>query len=60
MSRQTAQAYVYRIKRFILRHVKRHPSDLGYGEISAFLSHVTVDQRVAASPRSGPQRSGFP
>jgi len=52
MSRRTAEAYTYWIKRFILSHHKRHPSGLGTAEISAFLSHLAVEQRVAASTQN--------
>jgi hypothetical protein len=37
MSRRTAQAYVYWIKRFILFHNKTHPSNLGTEEMASLL-----------------------
>jgi hypothetical protein len=40
------------LKRFILFHNKTHPSNLGTEEISAFLSHLAIDQRVAASTQN--------
>lgn len=52
MSRRTATAYVYWIKRFILFHNKRHPAELGSGEIAAFLSHLATSRRVAASTQN--------
>jgi site-specific recombinase XerD len=36
------------IKRFILFHDKRHPLELGAGEVAAFLSHLAVKRNVAA------------
>ena len=52
MSRRTAKAYVYWIRRLIFFHNKRHPSKLGVEDISAFLSHLALDQRVAASTQN--------
>ena len=52
MSRRTAKAYLYWIKRFIFFHDKRHPCELGAEEIAAFLSHLALDQRVAASTQN--------
>lgn len=40
------------IKRFILFHRKRHPSDMGAEEIRHFLSHLAVEGRVAASTQN--------
>jgi hypothetical protein len=37
------------IRRFILFHNKRHPTSMGAPEVSAFLSHLAVEQKVAAS-----------
>ena len=39
MSRRTAKACAYWIKRFIVFHDGRHPAKLGAKKISAFLSH---------------------
>ena len=49
---RTEQAYVDWIKRFILFHGKRHPSDMGRAEVEAFLTHLAVDQNVAASTQN--------
>lgn len=46
---RTEQAYVDWIKRFILFHDKRHPNEMGSAEIEAFLTHLAVDEPVAAS-----------
>ena len=37
------------IKRLILFHDKCHPASLGVPEVPAFLSHLAVEQQVAAS-----------
>lgn len=49
---RTEEAYVNWIRRFILFHKKRHPSQMGKGEIEEFLTHLAVDRRVAASTQS--------
>ncbi|MFN2426345.1 MAG: integron integrase [Candidatus Binatia bacterium] len=47
-SRSTEKAYSAWVRRFILFHRKRHPSDMGPEEITAFLSYLAVDRRVSA------------
>lgn len=49
---RTEQAYVDWIKRFILHFDKRHPSELGAPEVEAFLTHLAVQGRVAASTQN--------
>lgn len=49
---RTEQAYVDWIKRFILFFDKRHPSELGAAEVEAFLTHLAVSGRVAASTQN--------
>lgn len=49
---RTETAYVDWIKRFILFHNKRHPKDMGRKEIEAFLTHLAVDRKVAASTQN--------
>ncbi|HID29220.1 MAG TPA: integron integrase [Desulfobacterales bacterium] len=51
-SLRTEQAYVGWIRRFILFHDKRHPSEMGEAEISAFLSHLAVEGKVSASTQN--------
>ena len=46
---RTEQAYVQRIRRFILFHDRRHPLELGAGEVTAFLSNLAVKRNVVAS-----------
>src|SRR5439155_7518114 len=48
----TEQAYVDRIRRYILFHRKRHPDEMGEDEITAFLTHLAVDKQVAASTQN--------
>ena len=52
---RTEQAYVDWIKRFILFHDKRHPTDLGAREVEAFLTHLAVDREVSASTQNQAQ-----
>lgn len=49
---RTDQAYVDWIKRFIIHFDKRHPRDLGAAEVEAFLTHLAVEGRVAASTQN--------
>lgn len=48
----TEQQYVHWIRRFILFHNKRHPREMGAGEIEAFLTHLAVEGQVAASTQN--------
>ena len=49
---RTEETYVNWIRRFILFHNKRHPSEMGEQEISEFLTHLAVDERVAAATQN--------
>mgnify|MGYP000063311107 CR=1 FL=1 len=51
-SYRTEESYVAWIRRFILFHHKRHPKDMGTAEITAFLSHLAIDEQVAASTQN--------
>ena len=51
-SRRTEDAYGHWIRRFIVFHGRRHPRDLGAPEISAFVTWLAVEQRVAASTQN--------
>jgi integron integrase len=46
---RTEDAYADWIRRFILFNDKRHPSQMGAAEVSAFLSHLAVERSVAPS-----------
>ncbi len=52
LSRNTEQAYVSWIKRFIFFHHKRHPAEMGEPEIGQFLSSLATDARVSASTQN--------
>ena len=46
------EAYVGRIRRYILFHGKRHPRELGESDIAKFVSNLAVEGRVAASTQN--------
>lgn len=49
---RTEDSYVNWIRRYILFHHKRHPDEMGNAEVEAFLTHLAVDQKVAASTQN--------
>ena len=51
-SLRTEELYLHWIRRFILFHQKRHPSEMGEEEIAAFLSHLAINRHVAASTQN--------
>jgi hypothetical protein len=51
-SPSTEQAYVAWIRRFILFHRKRHPTEMGEPEVNQFLTHLAVHEHVAASTQN--------
>jgi integron integrase len=51
-SLHTEEAYVRWIIRFTLFHDKRHPQTMDVPEIEAFLTHLAVDQSLAASTQT--------
>jgi integron integrase len=51
-SRRTEKAYVFWTRRFVLFHGKRHPSQMGAAEVTAFLSHLATDGKVSASTQN--------
>jgi site-specific recombinase XerD len=51
-SRRTEDAYIGWIRRFIRFHNGRHPRTMGADEVTAFLSHLAVRGRVAASTQN--------
>jgi site-specific recombinase XerD len=52
LSRRTEKSYVGWIRRFILFNGKRHPSELGPAEMTAFLSALATRDRVASSTQN--------
>ncbi len=51
-SYRTEETYVQWIRRFILFHNKRSPSEMGGEEVNDFLTHLTVNENVAASTQN--------
>ena len=51
-SYRTEETYISWIRRFIHFHGKRHPTEMGKTEITAFLTSLAVDQHVAASTQN--------
>src|SRR5689334_18973515 len=49
---RTEQAYCDWIKRFILFHHKRHPSEMAEAEITEFLTDLAVRGNVAAATQN--------
>lgn len=49
---RTEEAYVRWIREYIFFTGKRHPGELGVKEVSAFISHLAVGRRVAASTQT--------
>ncbi len=46
------EAYVDRVRQFILFHGKRHPRDLGAADVAAFLKHVSEQEQLTPSQQS--------
>ena len=51
-SLRTEETYIHWIRRFIVFHGKRHPRDLGSGDVERFLSHLAIDLNVAAATQN--------
>jgi integron integrase len=51
-SRRTGQAYWYWIRYFIFFHGKRHPSEMGAAEVTAFLNWLASERDVAAATQN--------
>ena len=51
-SRRTETAYVHWVKRYVFFHGKRHPAEMGAAEVTAFLTSLAVDSKVAASTQN--------
>ena len=49
---RTERAYVGWIKRYIIFHGKRHPSEMGKLELEAFLTSLAVQRNVSASTQT--------
>jgi integron integrase len=51
-SRRTEQTYCHWVKRYIHFHNVRHPAEMAEPEINAFLTHLAVKEKVAASTQN--------
>ena len=51
-SLRTEKSYVHWVRRYIFYHNKRHPQEMGAGEVQSFLSYLAVNQRVSASTQN--------
>ena len=51
-SPRTEQSYCHWVKRFVLFHKLRHPSEMAEPEINAFLTHLPVQEQVSASTQN--------
>jgi integron integrase len=51
-SRRTEEAYAHWIRRYIVFHRKKHPSQMGSVEIQQFLDWLAVDQSVSSSTQN--------
>jgi hypothetical protein len=49
---RTEHAYVDWVRRYILFHGRRHPSEMDAREVEGFLTHLAVKGRVAASTQN--------
>jgi integron integrase len=49
---RTEQAYLQWMRRYVKFHGRRHPRDMGSGELEAFLTHLAVAGKVAASTQN--------
>src|SRR6266704_6615917 len=51
-SPRTEDAYVGWVKRFVVFHGRRHPDELGEGDVRAFLDHLAEHDGVSASTQN--------
>jgi len=51
-SRRTEEAYLHWIRRFLAFHSGTHPRELAESDVNRFLSHLAVDENVAASTQN--------
>lgn len=51
-SLRTEKAYLDWVRRFVLFHGKRHPSEMGAGEVREFLNYMSAERDVAASTQN--------
>src|SRR2546425_10413589 len=51
-SPRTEEAYVGWIRRFVIFHNKRHPTEMGDAEVRQFLTHLAERRNVSASTQN--------
>ena len=51
-SHKTENSYCYWVRQYIYFHNKKHPKDMGESDIRAFLNHLAVNKKVAASTQN--------
>ena len=51
-SRRTEETYVHWIRRFIYHSGRRHPSEMGAAEVTAFLNHLASERHVALATQN--------
>ena len=51
-AKRTEDAYVDWVRRCILFHHKRHPQDMSASDVTAFLTHLALEDKVAASTQT--------
>lgn len=51
-SPRTGEVYTDWVRRYVRYHGGRHPRNLGEAELTAFLTHLAVERRVAASTQN--------
>ena len=52
LATKTERANVNWIRRYVIFHHVRHPLEMGAQEVGAFLTHLAVEGRVAASTQN--------
>ena len=52
MALSTEKAYVHWMRRFILFHDTRHPTEMGKQEVGDFFTHLAVDGKVSSSTQN--------
>lgn len=52
LSRKTEKSYLHYIQSFLLFHDERYPKEMGVPEVQAYLSHLAVEKRAAASTQN--------
>ncbi len=52
LSLKTEESYVGWYRRYVLWHGKKHPAEMGAEEVEAFLTHLAVERKLAASSQN--------